>query len=449
MKQNIIKSISFLLVFMLSGCGGMERQESNEEPKEAITLTYGYIDAYSFEDLDSTIQKQIVSFNKSQDEYFIEIVKYGNDDYAEGLKALNSDISAGKAPDIIGINNEELLYQLGKKEVVIDLYQYIDSDVGPIREDFLDNIFPCFEQDGKLYGLTPLFKIWSLVGNPTYITTENITYEQLKAMLDEHAYNNELIVCDGLTESFVLDFCVLSSVEEFVDMDNYTCDFQKETFKELLEFSMQYKDVYNNGVDTVESWAKLQQNKLCIHYTGVMGNFQEYTIFRELTGKEGFALLGFPSLGGCTPQITTNYPYLAINSESKYKDAAWQFICTFFEDEFLTDNDTINLSKGFPVTKSGFERVAKKAMLAYSIEGEASMTSAGGEIITYPLISTSEEEVAYITEIISNVEPLPNYSEIEAIICEEIEHYWNGNKTVDEVTEVIQNRVQLYLNEMR
>ena len=361
MKVQKLSIVLLIVSILLSGCSNQSDEtdllQITEESSEKITLTYGYIDAYSFEDLDSTINEQIVSFNKSQDEYFIEIVKYGNDNYDEGLKSLNADISAGKGPDIIGISDEELLYQLGKKDVIADLYYYLDGETGIRREEFLDNILICFEQNGKLYGLTPLFKIWSLVGNPEYINSENITYWMLKAMLEEYADNGETMVCDGLTDLFVLEFCVLSSIDKFVDLDNYTCDFQNDIFRELLEFSMQYKSVDNIRIDTVESWARLQQDSLCIHYPGAIGNFQEYTIFRELTGEEGFSLIGFPALGGCTPQITTNFPYLTINSESEYKDVAWQFICTFFKDEVLTDNEIISLSKGLPVTKSGFERV--------------------------------------------------------------------------------------------
>ena len=33
------------------------------------------------------------------------------------------------------------------------------------------------------------------------------------------------------------------------------------------------------------------------------------------------------------------------------------------------------------------------------------------------------------------------------IICEEAAAYFNGDKSIPEITELIQNRVQLYLNE--
>ena len=88
-------------------------------------LTYGYIDAYSHQDMPDTVKERIVTFNQSQDEYFIEIIKYGEDSYKDGLNALNADISAGRGPDILEIANEELLYQFGRKGIIEDLYPYL------------------------------------------------------------------------------------------------------------------------------------------------------------------------------------------------------------------------------------------------------------------------------------------------------------------------------------
>lgn len=44
--------------------------------------------------------------------------------------------------------------------------------------------------------------------------------------------------------------------------------------------------------------------------------------------------------------------------------------------------------------------------------------------------------------------PFGNREKAVLIISEEIENYWNGTKTVQDVMEMIQNRVSLYLNEL-
>lgn len=455
MKKRCCYLAVFLVFILLSGCGDKNLDENtntkaNTETTEqgAVILTYGYIDAYSFQDLDSSVQERIVSFNKSQDEYYIEVVKYGQDDYADGLKALNADISAGKGPDIIEITDTALLRQLGMKGVLDDLYAYMEKGEWPRQEDFVENILPCFETKGKLYGLTPFFKILSVIGNPNYIQSEQITFAQLKQLYEENKDNEDVTVWNALAKYSVLGRCIAPSIGRFVNLENQSCDFLNPEFQELLEFSAQFNDGYDTGASDVEDMVRVQEGKMILYYNGAMGNFREYTRYRELSGENGL-LIGFPSIEGCSPEITVNFPFLCINTASKHKDAAWQFLCTFLEEGYLSNPDNINSSKGFPVTKRGFESAAKKTIdMTKDASGEGSASDTGGVTVIYPFLPTTQEDVDYITEIIGRIKPRPEYySEIEEIIMEEIGSYWNGSKTVQEVMEIIQNRSQLYLDE--
>lgn len=430
-----------------NGATGRETGGNRAGDAEPIVLTYGYIDAYSFEDLDSGVQERIVSFNRSQDDFFIEIVKYGEDSYADGLNALNADISAKKAPDIIAIDDEAFLCELGEKGVIEDLYPYIDNSEGPKRDDFVDNVLAGFEDGGKLYGMTPFFKIRSMVADPKVITSERVTFAQLKKMYEENKENDDIVVYNGLTRYALLGLCVGSSIESFVDMEKRTCDFQSESFRELLEFTAQFEPQVEEGWfgDDFENCVKLQEGKLYL-YDMLIGSFRDYTHYREMTGEMGL-LVGFPSLDVSTPDIGTNMPYFTINSKSEHKDAAWKFICTFLDDRYLADKDNISRSVGFPVTESGFTRVAQKAV-NNKVSGEGSRSNVKGETITFPYYATTEEEVAYIREVIGKITPTEDYDEIAGIIHEEIKNYWNGTKSVEDVMETIQNRAQLYLDEM-
>ena len=49
--------------------------------------------------------------------------------------------------------------------------------------------------------------------------------------------------------------------------------------------------------------------------------------------------------------------------------------------------------------------------------------------------------------VINKIEPRSNYSDIEQIVAEEIEAYWNGVSDLDKAISNIQNRVQLLLDE--
>ncbi len=456
MKKWIRCVITLLLIFTLAGCASKKNEESSgvntkleDSTQEAVILTYGYIDSYTFQDLDSGIQERIAFFNRSQNDYYIEVVKFGEDSYADGLKVLNASIAAGNGPDIMEISDEALLCQFGNKGIIENLYTYMEDGEWPQHEDFVENILRCFETEDNLYGITPFFKIFSVIGNPDYIQSNQVTFTQLKEMYEKNKDNDDITVYNSLTKSFLLWLCINPSIEKFVDMENHSCDFLNQEFQDLLEFSAQFEDNNKFNANDFEDMIRVQEGKMILYYNGVMGSFRDYTHYRELSGQNGI-LIGLPSIDGCSPKITTNFPFLCINSKSKYKDVAWQFLCTFLEDGYLIADDNVSLSKGFPVTKSGFESVSRKLIdSTKNVSGEGSITDAMGNTTSYPMLPTTQEDVEYIQDVISRiVPPSEDYGEIERIIGEEIASYWNGSKTVQEVMEIIQNRAQLYLGEM-
>ena len=58
------------------------------------------------------------------------------------------------------------------------------------------------------------------------------------------------------------------------------------------------------------------------------------------------------------------------------------------------------------------------------------------------------EKIPYYEKMLAEAKYLPLRSApILDIICEEAEDYFNGNKSAEEVINVIENRVRLYVNE--
>ena len=456
MRKKIGYLTTLLCLFLLTGCGKSASEAATQPDKvqtqdtERTVLTFGYIDSYQDWDLDSNINERIVTFNKGQDKYFIEVIKYGEGSYKDGLNALNADISAKKTPDIIAIDEKSLLWQLGKKGAIEDLYPYIDQDEELSREDFVENTLANFERDGKLYGMNPFFSIWSIYGDPNIMTSDQITFQELKTMYEENKDNDEMLVYNGLNRYQLLDTCICKSISSFVDKENGKCNFMDDRFREMLEFSKEFDETpYSDVSSEPENSIRVMEGTLPLFTDRELNGFEQYTHYRELSGKS-WVFMGFPTVDGCNPKITTKAigaPFLAIGRDSKNKEAAWEFICTFLEDKFFLANKDVNKGKGFPITVSGFERAAQRAVQTSYGNGEASITDAMGRTISYPMEPTTEEEVAYIKEVISRCRPEENYDEIENIISEEILNYWNDTKSVEEVMETIQNRAQLYLDE--
>ncbi len=76
----------------------------------------------------------------------------------------------------------------------------------------------------------------------------------------------------------------------------------------------------------------------------------------------------------------------------------------------------------------------------------------GKTIRKYPrdIENISDERVEEFRAMLEDARPLPiRTAPLLDIIAEEAEYYFDGTKSIEEVTAVIQNRVQLYMDETR
>lgn len=468
MKKYLYGLYLVALCMLCSGCGskGMETgaepsdtAETAGEPTEVKTsdeptvLVYGYINTGNFYDLDSEIEEQIVKFNRSQREYVIKIKSYGEDDYATGMNSLNADIAAGKGPDIIQIDDDTQFQEYAGKGVIADLYPFLDEDEELSREQFFESALGEFEIEGKLYGAASFFGIFTTVGNPNYISTERVTFDELCTMWEE---NGDAIAYQPLTRERVLNLWSMEAESPFVDWENKTCDFDNEKFIDLLEFSGQFPSWNEEGSrDIFSLYQNMQANKVCMVDNGKILSFDEYIQYKSFWGQDAL-LIGWPTSKGCGPKRSFRYPILTINSASEQKEGAWQFVRELLQTDFLLAED--NKMKGFPILKEAFELQAQKAMEktwgkdeegnTIEIPKVQEMCDRTGKETIWEMYAATQEEVAYIRSVIENLEAFPDYGEIHTIVSEEAMDYWSGVKSAEDVAEVIQNRAKNYLNEI-
>ena len=136
---------------------------------------------------------------------------------------------------------------------------------------------------------------------------------------------------------------------------------------------------------------------------------------------------------------------LAVNAHSTHREGAWEFI------RFLIEEKT--QSAGFasfmqPAHKSAFEEWLQERII-YKL---ATKHMEDGVLLTpyYYGADISEEKQAEYRQAVEDARPLPLRTRpILTIIQEEAENYFNGSKSAEEVSKIVNNRVQLYLNERK
>ena len=211
-----------------------------------------------------------------------------------------------------------------------------------------------------------------------------------------------------------------------VDWEGKTCDFSGELWEQILRVCGQYGLTERNMEwEEVAGW-------------GSTYNFSDLAWRVRDAGQQGMMQAGYPSEEGMVNELWLDS--VAINADSGHKEGAWQFIRFLLEEE---NQKLVSAEHIMPVHVGALEWSVEEYLYDYY---NNTMTSDGGYIIRPELPEGIEEK---FWECLANAKPASYRTEqVLAIIEEEAELYFTGDKTVEEISAVIENRVKLYLAEM-
>jgi len=176
-------------------------------------------------------------------------------------------------------------------------------------------------------------------------------------------------------------------------------------------------------------------------------DFREYKYFKDGYFGEDISLVGDPGKGAI---MSPSYNTMAIMNDSPCKEECWNFIKTFFTDEY--QNDMYEL----PVTTAAFEKKLDEAM------EEPYYTNSNGEKVPDPDGSTmniggeekkitplTKEERDYLYDYVKNSYVMSDYipEGVHEIIQEEIDAYFKGEQSAQEAADMIQNRASILVSE--
>lgn len=424
--------------------GGSEmallQQIDAKEVAEKQVITLGTAE------VSSGLRKGIISFNKANDKYRVEMIEYGSGTSTEdGTTRFKNEIIAGNMPDVVNIaDGTEEFY--AAKGLLEDLKPYLDGEQKINRADYFDNILRAMETDGKLYALSPEFYIDTLVGK-----TENVgagfnwTMEDMMKL--EEAREDGVEMFDHETKSGVLDYYLRYNLAQFFDLNKGFCEFNTDEFKKALEFCNRFPKENEYQETDASEWRKANDGTLLLMHEGIM-SVRDYQMCHNIFGTD-ISFVGYPSSFSCGSVAKGGQMTLAMNSKCADKEGAWEFIRFFLEEEYQTKYTVF-----LPVLRSAFDAQAKKEMTAQYETNEAgekteiSTFVVGTMDFTVELYAAKEEEVAAIKELIEKVERMERIDEqVLSIVLEESGVYFDGQKTVDDVVQVIQSRAAIYMNE--
>ena len=447
------------------------------EVKEKTVLTLACMG------LDWSLRSKIVEYNKSNDQYRIQVVDYSeyatDDDYNAGITKLTTELISGSVPDLF-LTSSLPIDKYAAKGVVADLYTFMDGGSGLSRDYFVPQVLKAIEKEGKLYELPTKFSVetaYALSSIVDQYDTWNVAAVQdAMTQMQEGA----TVFSTGWTKSSVLNNCLTRNLAAFVDWTTGKCTFDSEAFQQLLAFCNSFPDdsssddgiAYSSEAATVDTmddpvWesdaTRILSGKQLMATTSFY-SFEDY-IYNIYPVKDKVTFVGYPSESGEPGNSFYIQCPMAISSVTKYPDAAWDFVSTMIRQT----NEDAESMYAFPISQEAFDKKMTSVMteqyqldengeqVDWDEDGEPDKMSIGsyevvknGESTWQEVYALTQEDVDQILSVINSATGIVDYDdEILSIVSDEVSAYFAGDKDVQTTANMIQSRVNLYVQEQR
>ncbi|MBQ7980937.1 MAG: extracellular solute-binding protein, partial [Oscillospiraceae bacterium] len=351
----------------------------------------------------------------------------------------------------IVLNSELPVDSYISKGLLADLYQFMDKDETINKEDYLTNIFEAYEVDGKLYELVPSFTINTLIGKSSIVGEESgWTMAEFIELVDANpemsVYSYEISRSD-----FFMDM-ISSCYSAFINNETGECSFNSDDFIKILEFANRFpKEVdWEQWNDDPSYWqdqeVAYRDNKALVNPYGI-SNFRSIRELEMATFGEKITFKGYPGAEGNGSSIFANME-IAITAKAANPDGAWEFIKYFLSDEYQSELEWV-----YPIKLSALEAQMEKAKeRPYWVDenGEKQYYDNTYWIANQEIKvgENTDEDNQRVLDLIKSTTEIRRYDrDIYKIIEEEAAPYFEGQKTAQEVADIIQNRVSNYIAE--
>ena len=376
---------------------------------------------------DVGLKQLVAQFNRENKEYHVFLEDSG-EEYSWDFQARNDmEIATGQGPDLIAEDAVSDMQVLAEKGALENLEPYL-AQAGINREDYHQETFQSQGMADGIYSAGYAMRVRSMYIRESFLDGNGQT--DIEVLLnnmenyDRQAVFNKMI---NYTPVYLLDyfFGMSDNFYGMVDWEGKTCDFSGELWEQILRVCGQYGLTERNmGWEEIAGF-------------GYIYRFSDLAWYERELGPQGMALAGYPSEEGMVNGLWLDS--VAINADSGHKEGAWQFIRFLLEEE---NQKLLTQGSSMPVHVGALEGSVEEYLYDYY---NNTMTSDGGYIIRPELPEGIEEK---FWECLANAKPESYRTEqVLAIIEEEAELYFTGDKSIEEISAVIENRVKLYLAE--
>ena len=405
-------------------------------------------------DITRPIADAIFEFNETSEYYYLhfdnrydvyDYMEFKYDDPAESRteELINAqctlsnqmaiDLLSGDGPDIIidGFGYG----QLNNPNYMLDLSSYYSN---MDSSNYFSNVIEGSRIDGAIYQMPLSFSIDGIVTSGSNISNDQVgfTFDEYLQFVDEVCNGTDPIKKPRLQ---YFNLCVNAMSDLFIDGNTF--DFDNKAFRELADYTKNYVFDMDYVVDDYYEIG-YGDNPQPAYYVQ-MGGFVSYLNVYSEHHYQDMRFLGVPSYDGRGPAISV-INSVGISAQALNPDACWELI------EFMMDTsvqDEIAIGRTFPVNYTSYETTALAMINRYNLilSGDTNYSYSG-----MTLTGPAADELAvqsFADTCIRNSNVTIADPTIAIIISEEIQPYFVGQKSIDEILEILQDRVETVMNE--
>ena len=420
-------------------------------------------------EMDTIYYPLIRAYNKRSESlgrvyvYFPDRNPYG---YNAALKAdaadrLLLDMKSGEGPDIL--LDYSVYGQFNRDGILVDLNPYIDGDKGLDRNQYFDNVLRAFEDDGKLYQMPMTFEISALVGDKAVLgELSGWTANEFGNKLNQlpEGMNPLLYFFDStiaelpLNSVGILQHFLYRDMLHYVDYGKEEVYFDSDDFRTLLKAAKDatpatseetLRNLWSDYAETSvrNPFFDMMEERICAITPVDLDGLYSYAPLTKLCGGNA-EIIGWPVSGG-NGIAARALSSVGISAFSGAKEEAWDFVRFIMSSEAQMDLSSGRDSCIF------VNRECEDASLQKEIENyDKSMEPYAGDPAYIAAMPRYDQDMASaFTKLIESVSSrICKNPTIMDIIREETPAYFDGSKSEEEVSRIIQSRASTLIAEM-